>query len=357
MEVARGPAWSALIAAICVLALTSCEAGPATVALPEMEWRVYNSANSALPHDWVHRLGIAPDGSVWAGLQVSGLAHLVEDHWLSYTAAESGLPDDRVLDLHVTPSGVVWVGTGTGLGRFDGSAWTVYTQANAPFVGDHVSAVHEDQDGVVWVGSGNVDEGGLYSLKDGQWTSHTVATSPLPCGIVETIMVDASNTKWVGTSQCRGVGGLLRISGGAWNVFNQDNSGLRYNAVESLAEDEGGGVWAGAAVPFYLEEGVLHGSLTHFDGVAWEDWAPAESGLMSNRVDAVEVDQQGRVWVATHPDGVFDYEVGVLQNGRWIPLSSVDPNFPHTFITDIGVDEQDRVWLASGVGVIVVELR
>ena len=75
-----------------------------------------------------------PDGSLWAGTVVGGLARLDKDgHWQTYSkvSTNGGLPSDGVPALAFGPDGSLWVGTNGGLARLEKDGhWQTYSEAN-----------------------------------------------------------------------------------------------------------------------------------------------------------------------------------------------------------------------------------
>ena len=349
--ITRSPVWITLLSM-----LAACgDSGPSGPGDDGLSWEVLDFTNSGLPHEWTNRIAFEEDGAAWIGTFADGVARFDGTTWEVFDVVNSDLPSNSVRDLTVDDQGRLWVATGDGLARYDGNGWRVYDEDNAPLPVPHVSAVAVDAEGEVWAGSGNVSVGGLLALDGSDWEAFTPIDSELPCGIVEVIEVDDAGGIWVGTSQCMGAGGVARIEAGIWDVFDIDRSPMPYNAVESLAFDGLGGVWLGSQASFFADPDILHGALLRFDGVRWEQSPPAASGKTSNRVTALEVDGRGRLWVATSPDGTFNYELAVLDDGRWQVLSDLDADFPHPFIQDLALDREGRIWAASDQGVIIIE--
>ena len=52
--------------------------------------------------------------------------------------------------------------------------------------------------------------------------------------------MDEYGDLWVGTSS-----GLAKFDGASWTVFNEENSGLPYDAVHELIFDKDGVLWVG----------------------------------------------------------------------------------------------------------------
>jgi len=136
---------------------------------------------------------------VIAGIAILGAAScpaaagdpFIYEDWQLHSTAD-GIPHDRIEAIHVA-DGHVWIGTAGGLARYDGSDWTAWT------------------------------------AEDG-----------LPCPVVSAIDVDPrTGDVWLGTWG----GGLVRLSGGRFDQFDQLNSGLAGNLVFAVAV-RGNRVWA-----------------------------------------------------------------------------------------------------------------
>jgi len=76
-------------------------------------------------------------------------------------------------------------------------------------------------------------------------------------------------------------------------------------------------------------------------GGRWETYT-TDNGLPSNRIAALAVDAEGRLWVGTDRYG------GRLDDGVWVDIVPIA-----TF--DIALDDEGRVWLLDGHGVEVYE--
>jgi len=85
-----------------------------------------------------------------------------------------------------------------------------------------------------------------------------------------------------------------------WIVYDTANSGLPSDYVRYLAIDEQGNIWIG----------TLGGGLANFDGVNWTVYDTANSGLPSNYVWCLAFDAPGNIWIGTAGGGLAVYHEG-----------------------------------------------
>ena len=91
-----------------------------------------------------------------------------------------------------------------------------------------------------------------------------------------------------------------------WIVYDTANSGLPSDLVRDLAIDEQGNIWMG----------TRGGGLANFDGVNWTVYNTANSGLPDDLIVALAIDEQGNKWIGTAGGGLAVYrEGGVIITG------------------------------------------
>jgi ligand-binding sensor domain-containing protein len=76
---------------------------------------------------------------------------------------------------------------------------------------------------------------------------------------------------------------------------------------------------------------------------------------VSNRIDKLICDKYDFLWIATEADWSFPYNLSLFRNGSWKNVSDIIPGFPHPFIRDIAIDNNNVVWLATQMGVISIK--
>ena len=135
---------------------------------------------------------------------------------------------------------------------------------------------------------------------------------------------------WIGTDY-----GASKFDGVDWTLYNSTN-GLNNNQVYSIDEDLFGRVWIGT-----------HAGVSYYNGSTWNEYGYPE--LHWSGVNGTAFDEQGDKWFSsplggvTHFDGsiftVYDTSSGLLSQN----------------VTSILVDEVDRKWIGTGLGMSVLD--
>jgi sugar lactone lactonase YvrE len=97
----------------------------------------------------VSSIAIAPNGDVWAALQVyptpgATVSRYDGSAWTMF-GPEDGIPGTSVNRLAAARDGSVWVTTDAGVARFDGEHWTTR------FAGQWFDALAIARDGTLWL--------------------------------------------------------------------------------------------------------------------------------------------------------------------------------------------------------------
>ncbi|MBN1893257.1 hypothetical protein JW906_02135 [bacterium] len=152
----------------------------------------------------------------------------------------------------------------------------------------------------------------LPAAADNGMTYYTPENSGLPGGEVRAILIDPQNGKWFGTKH-----GLARFNGLEWTVYGAEpaSPGIAGDRVQDLAYDGTGGtarLWvatdSGATLLDFTQGPDAEPVLAHF--------RTDNSGLVSNRVRAVEVDEKNATWFGTD-QGVSMYDGNTWSAFTW----------------------------------------
>jgi signal transduction histidine kinase/ligand-binding sensor domain-containing protein len=161
-------------------------------------------------------------------LEISQYAHTT---W----RVREGFSKGAIFSVAQTPDGYLWLGTEFGLLRFDGvrnAAWQPPAGQRLP--SNDVRNLRVARDGRLWIGT----TGGLASWKDGQLTHYP----ELDGKAIETLLDDRGGTMWAG-AWSPPVGTLCAFQSGGIQCYGEDG---RFGAgVTSLYEDGEGNLWAG----------------------------------------------------------------------------------------------------------------
>jgi signal transduction histidine kinase/CheY-like chemotaxis protein/ligand-binding sensor domain-containing protein len=148
-----------------------------------------------------------------------------------------------------------------------------------------------------------------YSISDG-----------LPGNVVSTVFQTRDGYLWVGTEA-----GLARFDGVHFTTFRvADTPGLADNLIRCFYEDGAGTLWIGT-----------QGGLSRYLDGKFERVAGVDQP-----VSAIAAESNGRIWIATWGQGLWEY-----WQGRLIPHAD-DPVLPaDKWVTNVFVDASDRVWI------------
>jgi len=250
----------------------------------------------AVPAAIGNRLGVVQwlcwdrEGSLWLGLEASGLGRLRSSQF-TVLSTDQGMASDSTRTVFQDSRGDIWIGTTVGLTRWSQGRITNFGEAEGLPL-KIVSAVGEDRDGIVWAAAG----GDLYQIRDGRVTRD--ASWPHVQDI-KTIYRDWKNRLWVGTAS----DGLFLREGDRWTGLHAKD-GLSSDQVRGIVLDRGGALWVGT-----LGSGVcryLDGKFTTFT---------ERDGLANDRVASVYEDDDGVLWFSTRT-GLSRYAAGVFTTFR-----------------------------------------
>lgn len=227
---------------------------------------------------------------------------------------------------------------------------------------NHVTSIEVDQEDNIWFANGNSVEGGLmkFNPSEDNWKLFTSSNSTLPNGIINTIHIANDGTIWTGHGMLLGDGGIwTRTILGTEINYTINNSNLNYNWISHIVSDGLGRIWIGSNAIIFLDSETLFGGVQEFQNDNFISHNPSNSGHTTNRVESMEFDEVGNLWVSTGLDApTFDLknEISVYNKTNWLVLSNEINGFPNHRITDIKFHGND-VWMATATGLLNMKLN
>lgn len=168
-----------------------------------------------------------------------------------------------------------------------------------------------------------------------EWVFFDPVNSSLPDTRVLTFEATDDGRIWAGT---RG-GGLADYTPAGWEVFDTVNSGIGAPGVTALATQGTDEVWCGHQHP---DKG-----LSHWDGIAWDVFAAATSGLPENEINAL-LFQEDTLWIGTQNAGLVRFD-----GQNFTVFDSSNSGMPGNEVAALGLDQSDRLWIGTrGAGLI-----
>jgi ligand-binding sensor domain-containing protein len=321
-------------------------------------WQRYRLMNTGMFGYFLRTLDFDAAGTLYmngnAGPGVGGFHMFDGVHWTgvnnyNYGLGPAwGLPSDDVEALVARANGHLLLAPAglQGLYDWDGASY----QQLIP-QGFDILEVDEDGLGRAWAAHG----GGGVSLVTGEGrVQFTNANSPLPVGDIGSVVADDRQAGWVWIAAQYGI---AHTNGATWQVYPRELLGLTPNSIgyfiSSLEPAGDGTLWVGAGQGLYR---------FHPQTLTYEQYTPANSGLPSSNVGAIELAPDGSVWVTTF-DMTYPYPGGLTHydGRRWTTYTMQSSPLPHNQISDLVARRTPRgyeVWVATaseGLAVVSVE--
>jgi len=268
---------------------------------------------NGLPQNTATAIIQSRDGFVWLGTE-SGLVRFDGNTFQLFDRSSNpGLPDNDVCCLLEMPNGGLWIGTSAGLARWENGKIRAYTSRDG-LPGKVIRGLARAADGQLWV---NTDEG-IARLSDDKFVA------PSNPGASEVLLAPASGSNgfWVPASQAE------ERPNNAWK-HAAEQSGLQDDAIEFRSELSGGRA-AYASKSLLL---VMQGDhvLERFS---------AGKDLPGNRIQALEADREGCLWIGMN-SGLVRLAEGKLQS-----LPVTDP-LAAASVLALMEDREGNMWVGT----------
>ncbi len=344
--------------------------------------------STSISYNYVIRLMVAHDGSVWAGTEGGGVSvyNQVTGRFTQYMH-EAGNPgslsNNHVHALYQDPGGTIWVGTEDGLDRFDSSEGTFRRyyfrgKGNDTTRDNFISSIFEDSEHRFWVCS--INGASLMNVKTGAWSSlqprgivinrviqtsegkllfigagiwsydsisnklvpwKTRLTNRIENGIgSEAAILNRDGTMWVGSYDGLGLIGVTSDTVAAFRNNPNDPSSLSENTVLSLYKDRSGILWVGT----YQGINKYVPTKKKFD---YYTFNPKDENSLSNlRVRGFAQARDGMIWIATQ-NGLDSFDPSTREFSRYFNRSGPPPTGPARTFWSVLVNREDSslsVW-------------
>ncbi|MBD3385538.1 T9SS type A sorting domain-containing protein [candidate division KSB1 bacterium] len=120
--------------------------------------------------------------------------------------------------------------------------------------------------------------------------------------------------------------------GAVWETFNSNNSGLASNTIRGLAVDNDGRVWAGGE----------DGTLSRYQEGSWQNVGQ----LYNGGIESIYTDREGKIWFSSWGNGVVVYD-----HGNWYEYNISNCNISSNYINSMVQDDDGAMWFATANGV------
>lgn len=319
------------------------------------EWIVYNMANSEMPGNDISCIENDEFGNMWIGVN-GDCCYLIHFDGINleekYSIGPIMLPDSkcifRIMSM-ITPDdkGIMWLGTSIGLIEFDGTSFTRWDKTNSYLPGNFIQDIAKDSEGTKWLATGFPTgiEGETYGLVkiDSDWkvTTFDTLNSQIPSNNVWCIEIDKYDNVWVGTSMYAwapfGGKGLAKFDGTTWTLYNVNNSGLPSNNIIDIKIDDADNKWI-----------LTESGLARYDNFSWEVYNREEEDYWA--VSCLAIDKSGSKFIGT--GARTNATLGMLRfdGTDWSQYDENNSGLPSHHICGIGVDKFNNKWIGTNYG-------
>lgn len=290
------------------------------------------------------------NNTVWIGTINDGVFKF-KDGQFEKVDISSPLLSNTITSLHIDAKDNVWFGTINGLSQLDRDGnWHHYFQKDGYRTTTRIYTANTDRQGNLWVSLGLSDTCVVKISPDKQITAFTTKNSMLrpgdPWAITE-FFFDKDGNTW-GGAYC----GLFRYNGTKWELFTPENTPLVSYQTGDLVMDKDGNMWGGCAERYVTGTGKGKGCLFKYDGVNWTIWTTENSGLPTNAVGPLAFDSKNNLWIGTWDEYLSDDPdtgggLTKFDGTNWTTLNKSNSGIPSNTIGSIVVDQNDHLWLAT----------
>lgn len=273
------------------------------------------------------------DGSTWIATSYSGIQKFFNNEWSEFTMDDvSYLYSNCVTTDH---SGKVIAGLNHSVSSFENGSWYRKNLPPDPYFHSEITAMITDPQNTLWAAeypglvSMNASDTVFYSAYHGNfpsmtvecldidneghllagspaafniwngtsWTSYTSNNSPLPSAHVNDMAV-SEDVIWLATGE-----GLVRFQNNSWEIYTPDNSPLPDARIQAVDKDSNGVLWIISGID----------NLVRFNEQTWEVIDYEHSGILNGLMLDLKVDCANNVWIGGPDCGISIYnENGVI---------------------------------------------
>jgi ligand-binding sensor domain-containing protein len=373
----------------------------ALVKIENDDWTIYDHTNSPLTFYTINDLAIDEDENIWLGAASIYDANddiLFEfdgdDVWNIIDIQDSLNVDFySVTNIAIGTDNLKWFGTEqNGLIKYDeaNNNWELFTSENSGLPDNKISKVIVDLDNVIWLSINQMSlmpvNQGLVSFDGSSWHLYDdIGSNSSPSStIITAIYVDKNNIKWIGCKKpsmgSNGYTALNYYSGNTWEVYDENNSALKY-PVECIFQDSEDNYWFGSGPELPTDNGLIA-----WDGSEnWNQISTNTSGLPSNWIRAIHCtpeynyagttkglykfneDTHYTYPLTVYPDSIMSEIKAILftndsiwighingltliYNDQYFYYNSTNSALPYDIVSSIIKDNNNNIWVGTEGG-------
>ncbi len=306
---------------------------------------LFDASNSILQEEeQIKKIAIDQQGILWVLCQISisqnpNVYRLLKYDGNNWSVETENLPG-RCYNSFKDETGKIWVEfiedgpTTYSYGKYDGVEWTFFAVndlPNIPYIYSEPELHHVDNEGNLWMSAHvNQFEARIFKVEETSFTEFNTEIFPIGYNYFADVQIDCDSNYWfLGL----GSGGLLKFDGLNWNLYSSAETGMSGEVYAMAVDTNTCDLW-------FAANGNPGGGLVKYNGASFEL-------LSSQSFFDILFENDGTLWAASAWNGLGKYS-----NSSWTwynennsPLS--DYNF------DIAFDSNGNLWISSYEGKLV----
>jgi len=116
-----------------------------------------------------------------------------------------------------------------------------------------------------------------------------------------------------------------------WIDYQLFNSGIQSNSLTAIALDNNNVKWIGS-----LDKGLIR-----YDEISFIKYDMTNSSIPSNRINCIAIDNQNRIWVGT------DFGIGIFDGSSWIIYNRNNSGLSPELVYTIRFDNNGNAWIGT----------
>lgn len=121
-----------------------------------------------------------------------------------------------------------------------------------------------------------------------------------------------------------------------WIDYQVFNSGISSNNLTAITIDQNNVKWIGS-----LDKGLIR-----YDEISFIKYDMTNSSIPSNRINCIAIDNQNRVWVGT------DFGIGIFDGSSWIIYDRNNSGLTSEIINTIEFDNIGNAWIGTSANLV-----
>jgi len=285
-------------------------------------------SNSPLKDNYITDILTVNDNTTWIGTKKNTVIKTTTQFYSVFNKQANAFAQDK--------GGAIWVAFGSGdtcLLKIDADESIVFDSLNSPLNTKKIliRVLAVDNNNHIWI---STKRQGLYKYDGLSFTNYNMDNSAIPSNQITEFAFDKDNVLWGGS-----LNGLFKFDGTNWTVWDTENSNIPTNLVNGLTIDAENKVWFSCMDEDRIVGREYGGGLTCFDGQTMTTYNINNSGLLSNTIFGIYIDEN--IWLATWGAGLMFFD----KKDKWITYNVTNSGIANNLTQGITRDKEGNLWI------------